>query len=60
MIKPTSIVTNKPDRASRPWAIALAAAFVLTGGAVAAVAALKQPSAPPNAPFQIEEIADLD
>ena len=43
MIKPTSTVTNKPDRTPRPWAIALAAAFVLTGGAVAAVAALKQP-----------------
>jgi glucose/arabinose dehydrogenase len=60
MIKPTSTVTNKPARTPRPWAIALAAAFVLTGGAVAAVAALKQPSAPPNAPFRIEEIADLD
>jgi glucose/arabinose dehydrogenase len=60
MIKPTSTVTSKPDRSPRPWAIALAAAFVLTGGAVAAVAALKQPSAPPNAPFRIEEIADLD
>jgi glucose/arabinose dehydrogenase len=60
MIKPTSTITNKPARTPRPWAIALAAAFVLTGGAVAAVAALKQPSAPPNAPFRIEEIADLD
>jgi glucose/arabinose dehydrogenase len=60
MIKPTSTVTNKPARTPRPWAIALAAAFVLTGGAVAAVAALKEPSAPPNAPFRIEEIADLD
>ena len=60
MIKPTSTVTNKPDRSPRPWAIALAAAFVLTGGAVAAVAAMKAPSAPPNAPFRIEEVADLD
>lgn len=60
MIKPTSTFTNKPARTLRPWAIALAAAFVLTGGAVAAVAALKQPSAPPNAPFRIEEVADLD
>lgn len=60
MIKPTSTVTNKPVRTPRPWAIALAAAFVLTGGAVAAFAALKEPSAPPNAPFRIEEIADLD
>lgn len=60
MIKPTSTVTNKPARTPRPWAIALAAAFVLTGGAVAAFAALKEPSAPPNAPFRIEEIADLD
>jgi glucose/arabinose dehydrogenase len=60
VIKPTSTVTNKPDRSPRPWAIALAAAFVLTGGAVAAVAAMKAPSAPPNAPFRIEEVADLD
>ena len=57
MIKPTSTVANKPDRSPRPWAIALAGAFVLTGGAVAAMA---EPSAPPNAPFRIEEIADLD
>ena len=60
MIKPTSTVANKPDRSPRPWAIALAGALVLTGGAVAAVAALAGPSAPPNAPFRIEEIADLD
>ena len=60
MIKPTSTVTNKPDRSPRSWAIALAGALVLTGGAVAAVAALAEPSAPPNAPFRIEEIADLD
>ncbi|MCA6322039.1 MAG: PQQ-dependent sugar dehydrogenase, partial [Phenylobacterium sp.] len=60
MIKPTSTVTNKPARTPRPWAIALAAAFVLTCGAVAAFAALKEPSAPPNAPFRIEEIAALD
>ena len=60
MIKPTSTVANKPDRSPRPWAIALAGALVLTGGAVAAVAALAEPSAPPNAPFRIEEIADLD
>jgi len=60
MIKPTSTVTNKPVRPPRPWAIALAGAFVLTGGAVAAFAALAEPSAPPNAPFRIEEIADLD
>lgn len=60
MIKPTSTVTNKPVRTPRPWAIALAAAFVLTGGAVAAFAAQKEPSAPPNAPFRIEEVADLD
>jgi glucose/arabinose dehydrogenase len=60
MIKPTSTVTNTPDRTPRPWAIALAAALVLTGGAVAAVAAMTEPSAPPNAPFRIEEIADLD
>jgi glucose/arabinose dehydrogenase len=60
MIKPTSTVTNKPDRSPRPWAIALAGAFVLSGGAVAAGAALAEPSAPPNAPFRIEEIADLD
>ncbi|MFM8376586.1 MAG: PQQ-dependent sugar dehydrogenase, partial [Phenylobacterium sp.] len=60
MIKPTSNVANKPDRSPRPWAIALAGALVLTGGAVAAVAALAEPSAPPDAPFRIEEIADLD
>ena len=60
MIKPTSTVTNKPDRSPRRWAIALAGALVLTGGAVAAVAAMTEPSAPPNAPFRIEEIADLD
>ncbi|MCA3745047.1 MAG: PQQ-dependent sugar dehydrogenase [Phenylobacterium sp.] len=60
MTKPTSTVTNKPVRPPRPWAIALAGALVLTGGAVAAFAALKEPSAPPNAPFRIEEIADLD
>ena len=60
MIKPTSTVTNKPDRSPRPWAIALAGALVLTGGAVAAVAAMTEPSAPPDAPFRIEEIADLD
>ncbi len=60
MIKPTSTVTNKPDRSPRSWAIALAGALVLTGGAVAAVAAMTEPSAPPNAPFRIEEIADLD
>ena len=60
MIKPTSTVANKPDRSPRPWAIALAGALVLTGGAVAAVAALAEPSAPPDAPFRIEEIADLD
>ena len=60
MIKPTSTVTNKPDRSPRRWAIALAGALVLTAGAVAAVAAMTEPSAPPNAPFRIEEIADLD
>lgn len=60
MIKPPSTVSNKPTRSRRPWAIALAGALVLTGGAVAAVAALTEPSAPPNAPFRIEEIADLD
>jgi glucose/arabinose dehydrogenase len=60
MIKPTTTVASKPDRSPRPWAIALAGALVLTSGAVAAVAALAEPSAPPNAPFRIEEIADLD
>jgi glucose/arabinose dehydrogenase len=58
MIKPSSTVANRPDRSRRPWAIALAGAFVLTGGAIAA--ALTEPSAPPDAPFRIEEIADLD
>lgn len=60
MTKPTSTVATKPYRSPRPWAIALAGALVLTGGAVAAVAAMAEPSAPPNAPFRIEEIADLD
>ena len=60
MTKPTSTVATKPYRSPRTWAIALAGALVLTGGAFAAVAAMAEPSAPPNAPFQIEEIADLD
>jgi glucose/arabinose dehydrogenase len=60
MRKPSSDVANKPDRSHRTWAIALASVVVLAGGAIAATAPLTQPKAPPNAPFRIEEIADLD
>ena len=60
MRKPTSNVAYKPHHSRRSWAIALAGAVVLAGGAIAATAPLTQPSAPPDAPFRIEEIADLD
>jgi glucose/arabinose dehydrogenase len=58
MTKPSSTVTNNRSRGA--WALALAGAVVLAGGALAATAPLTQPSAPPNAPFRIEEVADLD
>jgi glucose/arabinose dehydrogenase len=60
MNKPSSTLAHAPDRPRRPLAVAIAGALVLAGGAVAATAPLTQPSAPPNAPFRIEEIADLD
>ena len=53
MQKPSSNSTNKPAR--RAWPLALVGAAVLAGGAIAATASLTQPSAPPNAPFRIEE-----
>ncbi len=60
MHKPSTNVATKPAPSRRAWAFALAGAVVLAGAAIAANAPLTQPSAPPNAPFKIEEIADLD
>lgn len=53
-------MTNKASHLPRTWALSVVGAAVLVGGAVAQTPPLTQPSAPPNAPFKIEEIADLD
>jgi glucose/arabinose dehydrogenase len=60
MKKRNSNVVNKPEHVRRSWAIALAGTVVIGGGALAASAQLTQPSAPANAPFRMEEVADLE
>jgi len=60
MEKSNSRMANKPELARRSWALALAGTVVVAGSAFAASAQLTQPSAPANAPFRMEEVADLE